>query len=56
VKTSSGISTIIQSSGAAFDAGQTSEAKRLSTAIRILVHDTGVSKSLLGQLGVKDAL
>lgn len=46
----------LQSSGAAFDAGQTSEAKRLSTAIRILVHDTGVSKSLLGQLGVKDDL
>ncbi len=35
----------------AFDEGYEGEAKRLAAAIRVLVHDTGSSKSLLGQLG-----
>lgn len=46
----------LETSGAAFDAGQIAEAKRLATAIRILVHDTTASTSLLQQLGVKDDL
>lgn len=36
-----------------FDQGDIAEAKRLATSIRILVHDTKNSKSLLGQLGFK---
>lgn len=46
----------LRTSGAAFDAGQHAEAKRLATTIRILVHDTQMSTSLLNQLGVKDEL
>lgn len=38
----------------AFDRGYESEGKRLAAAIRVLVHDTGNSKSLLGQLGLKN--
>src|SRR5690554_2237057 len=41
----------LQASGAAFDAGHLAEAKRLAVSIRVLVHDTSQSKSLLGQLG-----
>lgn len=41
-------------SAASFDAGFESEAKRLAHTIRILVHDTGTSHSLLGQLNLKD--
>jgi len=43
-------------SGAAFDEGVEAEAKRLAVTIRVLVHDTGSSHSLLKQLGVKDQL
>lgn len=43
-------------SASAFDAGAESEAKRLATAIRVLVHDTGSSLSLLSQLGLKAQL
>jgi hypothetical protein len=39
-----------------FDAGDESEAKRLALHIRTLVHDRGGSKSLLGQLQVKDSI
>lgn len=38
----------------AFDGGLTDEAKRLAVAIRILVHDHGSSRSVLGQLGLLD--
>jgi hypothetical protein len=38
----------------AFDQGADAEAKRIATVIRVLVHDTGSSHSLLGQLGMKD--
>src|SRR5690606_13004531 len=41
-------------SSEAFDAGKTGEAKRLAVSIRVLVHDTANSKSLLGLLGWKD--
>ncbi|MBA2670092.1 MAG: SEC-C domain-containing protein [Gemmatimonadetes bacterium] len=43
-------------SAEAFDAGFHSEAKRMATAIRVLVHDTGRSRSLLAQLGGKGTL
>ncbi len=46
----------IRASGSAFDNGFEGEAKRLAVAVRILVHDKGSSKSLLGQLGMKDLL
>lgn len=38
-----------------YDNGRHSEAKRIAATIRILFHDTGHSKSLLSQLGKKDA-
>ncbi len=37
----------------ALDKGYEGEAKRLAASIRVLVHDTSSSKSLLGQLGQK---
>lgn len=37
----------------AFDAGHFSEAKRLAVALRVLLHDTPKSHSLLKQLGLK---
>lgn len=43
----------LKSSARAFDNGQLSEAKRLAVTIRTLLHDTGNSHSLLGQLGWK---
>ena len=43
----------LKSSAAAFDAGHTGEAKRLAVTIRVLVHDTRNSKSLLGLLSYK---
>lgn len=46
----------LRTSATLFDEGRQSEAKRLATAIRILVHDTDNSKSLLGLLGVKTTL
>src|SRR4051794_24926166 len=39
-----------------FDEGDESEAKRLATHIRVLVHDTKASHSLLGLLGVKASM
>lgn len=44
----------IEASSLAFDAGKTGEAKRLAVSIRVLLHDTKNSKSLLGLLGWKD--
>src|SRR3954453_8408028 len=46
----------LRSSAQAYDAGDTAEAKRLAVAVRILLHDTNSSHSLLGLLGVKDSL
>lgn len=43
-------------SNKSFDEGLHAEAKRLATTIRVLVHDTLKSKSLLEQLGVKNDL
>jgi len=46
----------LTSSGSAFDLGNLSEAKRIALVIRVLVHDTSNSHSLLAQLKVKDKL
>jgi hypothetical protein len=46
----------LSASSTAFDNGFEGEAKRIATAIRVLIHDTAASKSVLGQLGVKDAV
>jgi hypothetical protein len=40
----------------AFDAGKLGEAKRLATTVRVLVHDTSQSKSLLHQLAIKERI
>lgn len=37
-----------------YDAGHLDEAIRLAVGIRVLIHDTGSSKSLLQQMGVKE--
>lgn len=46
----------LRRSGEAYDRGFEDEAKRLAVSVRVLVHDTNSSKSLLRQLGVKDTL
>lgn len=46
----------LEQSAASFDGGYEGEAKRLAVSIRVLLHDKGQSKSLLGQLGLKDTL
>ena len=43
----------LTASAAAFDGGFYGEAKRLAVTIRVLIHDTAKSKSLLGLLGYK---
>lgn len=43
----------LKASASSFDAGFHGEAKRLALTIRVLVHDTDKSKSLLGLLGMK---
>lgn len=44
----------IEDSAYLLDSGKVSEAKRIALAIRVILHDTSNSKSLLGQLGRKD--
>jgi hypothetical protein len=46
----------LRASADRFDAGYEHEAKRLALTIRVLVHDTDGSKSLLEQLNLKSAL
>jgi len=46
----------LRNSSDQFDRGQIAEAKRLATAVRVLVHDTPRARSLLGQLGLKHTL
>jgi hypothetical protein len=41
----------LSASSEAFDSGRSGEAKRLATSLRVLLHDTQHSHSLLGQLG-----
>ncbi len=43
----------LELSARAFDEGREGESKRLAAAIRVLVHGTSISKSLLGQLEQK---
>ncbi len=43
----------LKASASSFDSGYTSEAKRLAVTIRVLLHDTRKSQSLLGLLGWK---
>jgi hypothetical protein len=43
----------LEASALAYDQGQDREAKRLATTLRVLVHDTGSSRSLLTQLNMK---
>lgn len=42
----------LKTSADSFDAGHEAEAKRLASILRLLLHDTGRSQALLGQLGV----
>ena len=44
----------LETSAAAFDAGYEGEAKRLAVSLRVLLHNSAASKSLLDQLGKKD--
>ncbi|MDC4422556.1 hypothetical protein NQ683_17405 [Acinetobacter baumannii] len=46
----------LEVSSKAFDEGFYAEAKRLATIIRVLVHDTSSSQSLLHLLGIKSTL
>lgn len=46
----------LAASAAAFDNGFYGEAKRLAVTIRVLLHDTASSKSLLGLLGYKNGM
>lgn len=46
----------LQSSARSYDIGFDGEAKRLATVIRILLHDTKNSRSLLSSLGIKKNL
>jgi hypothetical protein len=46
----------VKASAASFDAGSYGEAKRLAVTIRVLVHDTDKSKSLLTLLGYKSGM
>lgn len=48
--------SFIAASGRAFDQGSEGEAKRLAVAVRILLHDTGVSTSVLAHLGLKEKI
>ncbi len=46
----------LEDSACLFDQGKEHEAKRLATSIRVLLHDTSKSASVLQQLGVKNQL
>jgi hypothetical protein len=48
--------THLEVSAARYDAGWPEEANRLAVTIRVLVHDTSMSKSLLAQMGAKDEM
>lgn len=43
----------LRTSAAAFNAGQVRDAKRIAVAVRVLVHDTRSSTSLVSHLGIK---
>lgn len=43
----------LKASAVSFDAGHTGEAKRMAVTLRVLLHQTAVSHSLLGLLGIR---
>lgn len=47
---------LLQVTGATYDAGNVVTYKQLAVIVRVLVHDTPKSNSLLGQLGTKESL
>lgn len=46
----------LRASADSYDAGYEAEAKRIAVVIRVLLHDTSSSTSLLSQLGIKDSI
>jgi len=48
--------TNLEVSAARYDAGWPGEANRLAVTVRVLVHDTSMSKSLLKQMDAKDSM
>ena len=46
----------LERSAAGFDEGYEAEAKRLAVVLRVLLHDTRTSHSLLQQLGIKERM
>ncbi|MBO3089958.1 hypothetical protein [Cellulomonas dongxiuzhuiae] len=46
----------LEVSAARYDAGWSGEANRLAVTVRVLVHDTSMSKSLLKQMGAKESM
>lgn len=48
--------SFLDDSCAAYDEGKRAESKRLATTVRVLLHDTSASTSLLTHLGVKDKI
>jgi hypothetical protein len=46
----------LRASCISYDSGNIAEAKRIALAMRILLHDNRSSRSLLGQLGIKEKL
>jgi hypothetical protein len=46
----------LRRSAESFDSGFEDESRRLATTVRVLCHDTNQSRSLLGLLGIKDAM
>jgi hypothetical protein len=46
----------LATSAALFDGGDDDESLRMAVAVRVLVHDTGQSSSVLGQIGLKEVL
>jgi hypothetical protein len=48
--------TFLRNSAVAYDGGDSEEALRIAVAIRVLLHDTNYSISLLKRLGKKDSL
>ncbi|MFP3702034.1 hypothetical protein SB758_41815, partial [Burkholderia sp. SIMBA_013] len=46
----------LKRSALAFDEGEASEAKRVAVSLRVLLHDTPASESLLKQMQLKDSI
>lgn len=46
----------LETSSRLYDEGNKTEAKRIAVSLRVLLHDTSISHSLLGQLGIKNSI